>query len=57
MIQFGRLSPQTSLNVAQAFPRGELREGQASKLINARKMLDLVLATITSHATAKDLPG
>ena len=51
------MRPQAGFNITQTFPRRELREGQAAKLVKAGKMLDLVFAALAGHATAKDLPG
>ncbi len=53
MIELARLRTQAGLEIAQALPIGELREGHGEKLVQARKRFDLALAPIVRHATAK----
>ena len=47
------LRPQARLDVAKTLAVGELREGQAEKLLQAREALDLVLAAVRGHAATK----
>jgi hypothetical protein len=39
-----------SLDIAEAFPVGQLGKSQAKKLIETEEALDFVIATVTSHA-------
>jgi len=50
MIKLRLHRPQTGFDVAQAFPVGQLGEGQAEKLIPAGKTLDLVMSMIPLDA-------
>ena len=51
VVELGTLGPETSFDVAQAFPVGELRKGHATVLVLAGKALDVLVATITLDAT------
>lgn len=53
VVQLARLGSQTRFDVAQALAIGQLGKGHAKILIEAGKALDLVLAAIARHATAK----
>jgi hypothetical protein len=53
VVQSARLSPHVDFDVAQEFPRGQLREGHREELMHAREILHLVLATMGGDATAK----
>lgn len=44
VIELGPLGAETRFEIAQAFPKGELRERHAQKLIQARERFDLPLA-------------
>ena len=57
VIQLGANGPQAGLDVAQAFPKGQLREGHAEKLIEAGKTQDLVVASISAYALAELVEG
>ncbi len=57
VIQLRLLRPQTGFDIAQAFPTGQLREGQTEKLIEAREGVNLVVTSVTLHAAAKLLQG
>ena len=47
------LRPEACLDVPAALAAGELRAGQAEKLLETRQALDLVLATVRDHAETK----
>jgi hypothetical protein len=49
VIQLGANGPQARLDVAQAFPERQLREGHAEKLIEAGELLDLVLSPVPAN--------
>src|SRR6185295_2769594 len=53
MVEFGRLSPKTSFDIAQAFAKRQLRECHRQVLIQTSEMLDFVMSTITGDATPK----
>jgi hypothetical protein len=57
MIKLGLLRAQTGFDIAQAFAPGELREGQAKKLIPAGETLHFVIAPVTFHAATEFRPG
>jgi hypothetical protein len=56
VIELGRLAAQTGFDVAQALAMRELREGHAQELIDAGEALDVSLAAILRHQSAKSLP-
>ena len=47
---FGCHGPEAGLDVAEALPVGELSEGQAEELVEAREAADLVLALVAGDA-------
>ena len=47
------LRSQASFDVAKIFPTGQLRECHREILIETRETLDLVLSTVTRHASPK----
>jgi hypothetical protein len=47
---------QTCLNIAQALAIGELREGHRQKLVAAREVLDVAIATVLQHQPLESLP-
>ena len=49
MIQLGANGSQTSFNIAQALPVGQLRKGQGKELFPAGKLLDVAVAVVASH--------
>ena len=51
------LCQETSFDVAQAFPIGELGKGHAAKLLGATHCADAVVATITRDQSGKGGPG
>src|SRR5665213_1070018 len=53
VIELVALRPQARLDVPKALAVGELREGQAEKLLETREALDLVLAAVRVHAATK----
>ena len=53
MIEFGALGAQAYFDVPKALPKGQLREGHAQKLIQAREGLHFELAPIAGDATAE----
>ena len=53
VVQPMRLRPQIHLDVAQRFPIGQLRKRHSEELIQAGKILDLVLAPMGGHAAPK----
>ena len=57
MIKLARLRPQTGCNVAQAFTPRQLRERKTAELVEAGKMLDLMIAIVAGHATTKRRQG
>ncbi len=57
MIELGLLGAQTDFDVAQAFPIGELREGHAQLLIEAREALEFVLSVIACDAPTEGVHG
>ena len=52
-VELGRLRPQTSLDVTQTFPPGQLCERKTAKLIEAGETLDLALTVIAIHAATE----
>jgi len=56
VIKLGALGAQTGFDVAPTFAARELRKSQTEKLIEAGKALNLAVASVTLHATAKSLP-
>ena len=52
-IQSRRLRAQIDLNIAQRLSVGELSKGHRQELIEAREVLNLVIALVPSHASAK----
>ena len=55
MVELGGMGAQTSLDVAQAFPVGQLREGHAQKLIEMRKSERRITPRVLVHATPKSV--
>jgi hypothetical protein len=53
MVEFGRLSPQTSFDIAQAFAKGQLRKRHRQVLIQTSEMLDFVMSAVTGNTTTK----
>ena len=53
VIELVALRPQASLDVAKTLAVGELREGQAEKLLETGEALDLVLAAVRGDAATK----
>jgi len=53
MIQLGLCCPQTSFDIPQALPIGQLGKGHAAKLIPAGKTLDLVVAIVSPDTLTK----
>src|SRR5271170_6075524 len=52
-VEFGRLRPQTSLDVPQTFPPRQLSKRKTAKLIEAREAFDLALTVIAIHAATE----
>ena len=57
VVQLRSDGSQASLDVAQALPERQLREGHAEKLIEAGKTQDLVVAPIVADALAEIVKG
>ena len=57
MIEFPLSRAQTGLDVAEAFPIGQLSEGHAEKLAPARKVFDLVVAVVSLNAFLEFVDG
>ena len=53
VVQPVRLGTQIDFDIAQRFPIGQLRECHVKELIQTREILDLVFATMGSHASSK----
>jgi len=53
VIKLRALGTKTRLDIAQTVPIGQLREGHAQELIQARERFHLPLALISGHASAK----
>ena len=51
------LRTQIDFDVAQGFPVGQLRKGHGKELVQAREVLDLVLAAVLGHATPEGAHG
>jgi hypothetical protein len=49
MVEFGLQGAQARFDLAKTFSVGQLREGHAEKLIEARKPSDSVIALVSSH--------
>ena len=56
VIELGGLCAQAGLDIAQAFPVGDLGEGHAAILIRTSEPLDLAVAAVALHATPKGVP-
>ncbi len=50
MVELGLEGPQTRLDVAQAFAKGQLRERQAEKLVPTREAARTTVSTVSPHA-------
>ncbi len=50
MVELGLEGPQTRLDVAQAFAKGQLRERQAEKLVATREAARATVSTVSPHA-------
>ena len=51
------LCAQAGFDIAQAFPVGELGEGQAQELVEAREGFDFMVAAIALHTTPEGVHG
>ena len=51
------LRPQAGFDVAQAFPVGELGEGQAQELVEAGEGFDFVVAAVACDTTPEGVHG
>lgn len=56
VIKFRVHGPKACLDVAQALPVGELREGHHTKMIGALEAFDLVVSVVAIHAPMKMMP-
>jgi hypothetical protein len=53
LIEARRLRPQVELNIAQRFAIGKLGKRHRKKLVQAGKVLNLVITSMRCHATTK----
>jgi uroporphyrinogen decarboxylase len=53
MEELGLMGAQAQLDVAQALAPGQLREGHAQELVEARKALHVALAAVLAHGTTE----
>ena len=56
MIELGLEGPQTRLDVAQAFAKGQLRERHAEKLVPAREATRTTVSTVPPNARVEVVP-
>jgi uncharacterized protein YjiS (DUF1127 family) len=56
MIELGRLRPKTGLDIAQAFPIGQLRKSHAQKLVEAAERAGIEIASILRDQSTKRMP-
>jgi hypothetical protein len=56
VIELGLDGPQACLDVAQALPVGELREGHHAEVIGTPELLDLVVAAVPADALIEVMP-
>ena len=57
MIEFSLSRAETSLDVSEAFPIGQLSKGHAEKLVPAREVFDFVVAIVMMNAFVKIVNG
>jgi hypothetical protein len=57
MIEFPLSRTETSFDVSEAFPIGQLSKGHAEKLVPAREVFDFVVAIVTVNAFVKIVNG
>ena len=57
MVEFPLSRAQTSFDVSEAFPIGQLSESHAEKLVPARKVFDLVVAVVSVNAFLEFVDG
>lgn len=55
MIEFVVLCAQAGFDIPEAFPVGELGEGQAQELVETGEGFDFVMATIALYTTSKGM--
>ena len=55
-IEPGRLRRETRLDIPQALPAGQLREGHAQELVEAAKGVHAEVAAIPGHHSVKRMP-
>jgi hypothetical protein len=55
MVELGGMRPQAGLDVAQAFPVGQLGEGHAQELVEMRKSERRITPWVLGHTTPESM--